>query len=156
MPELYHELLAGEAFRKMPLSSVKAFIVGAGPLPSEAIQQLKTLRNVPVIHIYGATETSPIVTATPWGGPEKPGTVGLPLPGTDLKIVDRETGTRALPVGETGEVCVQGPQVMQGYCNAPEKTKAAIREGWLHTGDIGFLDGEGYLTILGRKAVASG
>jgi long-chain acyl-CoA synthetase len=151
MPEVYNGLLARGAFRKMALSSVKGFLVGAEPLPREAIKQLKALKNVPIINIYGLTETSSTVTATPWDGPEKPGTMGVPLPGTDLKIVDRETGTRDLPAGETGEVCLKGPQVMQGYSNAPEKTAAAIKEGWFHTGDVGFLDGEGYLTIRGRK-----
>lgn len=152
MPEVYNGLLARGAFRKMDLSSVRGFLVGAGALPGEAIKKLKALKNSPVINTYGLTETSPMVTATPWGGPEKPGTVGVPLPGTDLKIVDRETGTSELPTGEAGEVCVKGPQVMKGYGNAPEKTAAAIREGWLYTGDIGFLDEEGYLTILDRKA----
>jgi long-chain acyl-CoA synthetase len=151
MPEVYNGLLARGAFRKMPLSSVKGFLLSGGPLPSEAIKQLKAKKNVPLVSIYGLAETSPMVTATPWGGPEKSGTVGVPLPGTDLKIVDRETGTRELPSGEAGEVCVKGPQVMKGYCNAPEKTAAVIREGWFYTGDVGFLDEEGYLTILGRK-----
>lgn len=152
MPEVYNGLLAREAFRKMDLSPVRGFLAGAAPLPGEAIKKIKTLKNGPVINSYGLTEISGMGTATPWGGPERPGTVGVPLPGTDLKIVDRETGTRELPTGEAGEICFKGPQVMKGYCNAPEKTAAVISEGWLYTGDIGFLDEEGYLTILGRKA----
>lgn len=151
MPELYNNLLAREAFRKMDFSSVRGFLAGAAPLPKEAIKKLKALKNGPVINLYGLTETSPIGTATPWGGPEKPRTVGVPLPGTDLKIVDRETGTRELPTGEAGEICFKGPQVMKGYCNTPEETAAAMKDGWLFTGDVGFLDEEGYLTILDRK-----
>jgi long-chain acyl-CoA synthetase len=151
MPAVYNGLLEREGFRKMPLSAVKVFVVGATPLPGETLKQLKAIKDVPVISVYGLIETSPMVTATPWGGPEKPGTMGVPLPGTDLKIVDRETGTIELPAGEAGEVCVKGPQVMKGYNRAPEKTEAAIRAGWFCTGDIGFLDGDGYLTVLGRK-----
>jgi long-chain acyl-CoA synthetase len=151
MPEVYNGLLAREAFRKMNLSSVRGFLAGAAPLSKKTTKQLKTIINIPVIAIYGLTETSSTGTATPWGGPEKPGTVGVPLPGTDIKIVDRETGTRELSTGEAGEICFKGPQVMKGYCNAPEKTAAVIKEGWLFTGDVGFLDEEGYLTVLGRK-----
>jgi long-chain acyl-CoA synthetase len=151
MPEVYNSLLAREAFRKLDISSVKGFLAGAGPLPKKVTKQLKAIKSGPVINSYGLTETSPMGTATPWGGPEKPGTVGVPLPGTDLKIVDRETGTRELPAGEAGEICFKGPQVMEGYCKAPGMTAAAIKEGWLYTGDVGFLDEEGYLTILGRK-----
>ena len=151
MPEVYGGLLAREPFRKMGLSSVKGFLVGAGPLPEAARMQLKAKTDAPLINIYGLTEAAPMVTATPWGGPEKPGTAGVPLPGTDLRILDRETGTRELPSGEAGEVCIKGPQVMQGYCRTSGKGEAVIREGWLHTGDIGCLDREGTLTILGRK-----
>jgi long-chain acyl-CoA synthetase len=135
----------------MDLSSVKAFLAGAAPLPLKVIQKLKAIKDCPVINVYGLTEICPMGTATPWGREKKPGTVGVPLPGTDLKIVDLKTGTQELPVGEAGEICFKGPQVMEGYCKAPEMTAAAIKEGWLYTGDVGFLDEEGYLTILGRK-----
>jgi long-chain acyl-CoA synthetase len=93
VPTIYIGLLAQEEFRKMNLSSVKAFLAGAAPLPVEVIRELKALRDAPVINIYGLTEICPMGTATPWGGQEKPGTVGIPLPGTDLKIVDLATGT---------------------------------------------------------------
>jgi long-chain acyl-CoA synthetase len=117
----------------------------------KVINKLKALKDSPVINIYGLAETCPMGTATPWSGPEKPGTVGLPLPGTDLRIVDAETGTRILTAGEAGEICFKGPQVMKGYYKKPEKSTAVLKEGWLFTGDIGFLDEDGYLTILGRK-----
>lgn len=159
VPTIFIGLLASEAFRKMNLSSVKAFLAGAAPLPLPVIQRLKAVRNCPVINVYGLTEISPMGTATPWGGEEKPGTVGIPLPGTDLKVVDVETGTRELPAGEAGEICFKGPQVMQGYYKQPAETAAVLRDGWLFTGDIGYLDADGYLTIVDRKKeliVASG
>lgn len=151
VPTVFIGLLAEEAFRKMDLSSVKAFLAGAAPLPLKVIEKLKTLKNCPVINVYGLTEIGPMGTATPWGGAEKPGTVGVPLVGTDLKIVDLETGTRELPTGEPGEICLQGPQVMKGYYKRPEETATVLRDGWLYTGDIGFLDADGYLTIVDRK-----
>jgi long-chain acyl-CoA synthetase len=151
VPTIFIGLLAREEFRKMDLSSVKAFLAGAAPLPLTVIRKLKAIRDCPVINVYGLTEISPMGTATPWGREEKPGTVGVPLPGTDLKIVDLETGTRELPVGEAGEICFRGPQVMKGYYKQPEETAAALRDGWLFTGDIGFLDADGYLTIVDRK-----
>jgi len=151
VPTIYIGLLAREEFRKMDLSSVKAFLAGAAPLPLKVIKKLKSLKDCPVINVYGLTEICPMGTATPWGRAEKPGTVGVPLPGTDMKIVDVETGTRELPVGEAGEICFKGPQVMKGYYKKPEETAAALKDGWLFTGDIGFLDADGYLTIVDRK-----
>jgi long-chain acyl-CoA synthetase len=150
-PAIYRTLLAQEKFRRLNLSTVKGFITGAAPLPPGIIKEFKSLRDVPVINLYGLTEISPMGTAVPWGGAQKPGTVGMPLPGTDLKIVDADTGTRQLPAGETGEICFKGPQVMRGYCKKPAETAAVLKDGWLFTGDIGFLDEDGYLTIRDRK-----
>jgi len=148
---VYRNLLAQETFRKVNLSSFKGFIAGAAPTPPGIIKELKSLRNVPVINLYGLTEICSTGTATPWGGAEKPGTAGVPLPGTDLKIVDWSTGTSELPAGEAGEICFRGPQVMKGYCKKPAETAAVLKDGWIFTGDIGFLDEDGYLTVLDRK-----
>jgi long-chain acyl-CoA synthetase len=151
VPTIFIGLLAGGQFAKLDLSTVKAFLAGAAPLPMKVIEKLKAIRNCPVINVYGLTEICPMGTATPWGRDEKPGTVGVPLPSTDLKIVDVETGTRELPAGEAGEICFAGPQVMKGYYKRPEETAAVLKDGWLFTGDIGFLDADGYLTIVDRK-----
>ncbi|MHB8770324.1 MAG: AMP-binding protein [Syntrophales bacterium] len=150
-PGIYRMLLLQGGFRKAALSSVKGFITGAAPVPAGLAGELRALRTVPVINLYGLAETCAAGTATPWGVPEKPGTAGLPLPGTDLRIVDAETGTRELPAGEAGEICLKGPQVMQGYSNGPAPAAALLKDGWFRTGDVGSIDPEGYLTVLDRK-----
>ncbi len=150
-PGVYHSLLTQGTFRKVNLSAVKGFIAGGAPMYPGMIRELKSLKDVPVINLYGLTETCSTGTATPWGGAEKPGTAGTPLPGTDLKIVDAETGTRQLPAGEAGEICFRGPQVMKGYHKKPAETAAVLKGDWLFTGDIGFLSEDGYLTVLDRK-----
>lgn len=148
---VYTGLLAREELRKAGLSPVKGFLSGATPLSAAVLKKLKALRDVPVINVYGLTEICAIGTATPWGGKEKPGSVGMPLPGTDLRIVDAEMGMRELPAGEAGEICFRGPQVMMGYYKKPGETAAALKDGWLFTGDIGILDEDGFLTILDKK-----
>lgn len=151
MPAVFSSLLARGEFRKMNLSSVKAFLSGAAPLPPQVISDLKALKGGPVINIYGLTESGPLGTATPYAGSEEAEGVGLPLPGTDLRIVDAETGTRVLPAGEAGEICFKGPQVMRGYYKKTKESEAVLKEGWLFTGDIGLIDKDGCLVILDRK-----
>ncbi|MEA3222358.1 MAG: long-chain fatty acid--CoA ligase [Thermodesulfobacteriota bacterium] len=159
VPTIYTGLLANEEFRKMDLSFVKGYFGGAAPLPEDTLKQLKDLHGAIIYDVYGATENTAFATATPWGGKVKPGTVGVPIPNTDLKIVDLETGTQELEQGKEGEICIKGPQIMKGYYKKPEETAATIRDGWFYIGDIGFLDEDGYLTISDRKKdliVASG
>jgi len=151
MPAVLRSLLDRQEFRKMNFSSLKGFVSGGSPLSPALVAGLKALKDAPVVHLYGLTEIGSIGTATPWYGPEKQEGVGLPLPGTDVRIVDMETGTRILPAGESGEICFKGPQVMKGYYKKPEQTAAVLKEGWLFTGDIGRLDREGRLIVLGRK-----
>ena len=156
---IFVALLNNERFRKMDLSFVKAYMTGSAPMAVETIQQLKERRDVPLINVYGLTEITPMGTATPWGGDEKPGTVGIPLSNTDLKIVDLETGKKEMKIGEAGEICFKGPQVMMGYYKNPEETAKVLIDGWLYTGDIGFMDADGYVTIVDRKKdmiIASG
>jgi long-chain acyl-CoA synthetase len=106
---------------------------------------------------YGLSEASPVTHANPIFGENRVGTIGLPWPDTEVKIVDGDTGTRVLDIGEAGELCIRGPQVMKGYWNLPQETAETLRadpEGggpWLHTGDIAVMDGEGYFQIVDRK-----
>lgn len=144
-------LLADPEFRSMDKSFLQGFFTGAAPIAADTCQDLKNLTGKDVYEIYGMTENTAFGTATPWGGKVKRGTVGLPLPNTEVKIVDLDTGDADLPLGETGEICIKGPHVMTGYYNRPDETALAVREGWLYTGDIGTMDEEGYLRIVDRK-----
>jgi long-chain acyl-CoA synthetase len=159
VPTIFVGLLNDPRFRKMDLSFIKGFFSGAAPLAADTIRDLKDLTGATMLEVYGLSETSPIATATPWGGQIKPGTVGIPVPDTDLKIVDAETGRNELGQGEVGEIIIKGPQVMMGYYKKPRETAEVLKDGWLFTGDLGFLDEDGYLTIVDRKkdmVIASG
>lgn len=159
VPTIFIGLLNNAEFRNMDLSFIKGFVAGAAPLSLETIKDLKGLTGGDLINVYGLTEISPMGTASAWKGDIKPGTVGIPFSSTDLKIVDVDTGTSEMKPGEPGEICFKGPQVMKGYYKKPEETAMVLKDGWLFTGDIGFLDEDGYLTIVDRKKdmiVASG
>jgi long-chain acyl-CoA synthetase len=119
----------------------------------ELARRVTELTGVKVVQGYGLTEAGPVTHLNPVHDDQflTIDTGGLPVNDTEQKIVDLETGERELPVGEVGEIVVRGPQVMLGYWNAPESTAAALRDGWLYTGDIGRLDAQGYLTITDRK-----
>ena len=143
------QLLLAQPLEDFDLTSLRSLGSGAAPLASELVEELG--RRAPWVAIregYGLSETAALVSTNP-AGREKPGSVGVPIPGAEVRILD-DAG-RSLAAGEPGEVCVSSPAVMQGYWRAPEATAEAIRDGWLHTGDIGYLDDEGYLFIVDRK-----
>lgn len=159
VPTIYTGLLNTPAFRQMDHSHAKLFVAGAAPLPPETVKELTSLTGKGITNVYGLTETSPMATVTPWMGLSRAGTVGVPLPGTDMRIVDVADGATEMPPGEKGEVAFKGPQVMQGYYNRPEETAAVLKDGWLYTGDIGYVDEDGFLTLVDRKKdmiIASG
>ncbi len=140
---------------KHDLRSIKSSISGAASLPESVQQAYMKITKGKLTEGYGLSEASPLVTANPMSG-GKIGTIGVPVPETDLKIVDLETGTQALEPGEAGEICIKGPQVMRGYWNRPEETEKVLRTDeqgdiWLHTGDIGMMDEDGYFKIVDRK-----
>ena len=135
------------------LHTVRFTQCGAAPVPPALARRFEQLTHIPVMTSYGLTEASPGTHSNPVYDPRlmKVETIGLPIHDTRQKIVDIETGQIELGVGEEGELIVQGPQVMQGYWKAPEATTESLRDGWLYTGDIGWRDEEGYVTITDRK-----
>jgi long-chain acyl-CoA synthetase len=135
---------------KYDLTSIKAAISGAGPLMREVQDRFEHLTKARIVEGYGLSEASPVTHCNPLFGKRKLGSIGLPFPDMDAKIVDIETGDKDMPVGEAGELVVRGPQVMKGYWNKPEETARALRGGWLHTGDIATMDEEGYFFIVDR------
>ena len=148
VPSMIQMLLA-QPVEDFDLSSLRFFGSGAAPLAPEVVHEVR--RRIPWVSIregYGLSETSALVSTNP-AGREKPGSVGLPIPGAEVRILDDDG--HPLPAGEPGEICVRSPAVMQGYWRAADATAEAIRDGWLHTGDIGRLDDEGYLFIVDRK-----
>jgi long-chain acyl-CoA synthetase len=124
-------------------------ISGAAPLPVQVLKEFETKFHIPLIEGYGLSEASPVVTKNPLDATRKPGSIGLPIPHVDVSIQD-DSG-RMLPVGEIGELCVRGGNVMLGYWNQPEETSKVMRNGWLLTGDIGYRDEQGYYYITDRK-----
>jgi long-chain acyl-CoA synthetase len=132
-----------------PGSPLRACISGGAPLPVEILREFNARMPIPLVEGYGLSEASPVVSINPLEGPQKPGSVGRPVPNVEITVQD-ELG-QILPTGETGEICVRGPNVMLGYWNQPEETAKTLRNGWLLTGDIGYGDEEGFYYITDRK-----
>jgi long-chain acyl-CoA synthetase len=133
------------------LSFIRAVISGASAMDRAIRQKFESFGARQIVEGYGLTEASPVTHVTPMDGIDHTGTVGLPLPDTDARIMDQATGLEELPIGTVGELVVRGPQVMKGYFNNPEETARALRGGWLYTGDLARRDREGYFTIVDRK-----
>ncbi|MFZ5817267.1 MAG: long-chain-fatty-acid--CoA ligase [Bacillota bacterium] len=150
VPTMYTALLNHPNLSKYDISSIEFCVSGAAPMPVELMQQFEQVTGGNIMEGYGLTECSPVTHANPFRGKRVPGSVGLPYPGTDVRIIDLETG-EDLPPGQEGEVLIRGPQVMKGYWNKPEETEAVLVDGWLYTGDIGRMDEDGYLYIVDRK-----
>ena len=136
--------------KKYDLSSLRASFAGGAPLGKEIIKKYKEITGSDMIEGYGLSESISQLTINPVDKP-KYGSIGIPVFDVDAKVVDAETGTKELGVGEEGELIFKGPQIMKGYWNQPEKTKEALRDGWFYTGDIGKMDEDGYFWIVGRK-----
>jgi long-chain acyl-CoA synthetase len=157
VPALYVAINNHPDVEKYDLSSLKACNSGAAPLPIEVQERFQELTGARLVEGYGLSEASPVTHTNPVFGENRIGTIGLPYPDTEVKIVDSDTGERVLGVGEVGEICIRGPQVMKGYWNMPTETANTLRvdaEGgdpWLYTGDIAVMDEDGYFQIVDRK-----
>lgn len=132
------------------IGSIKVIIGGSSPIAVEAMKKFEEISGGTIIEGYGLSETSNVLTVNPFHR-RKVGTVGIPMPDVDIKIVDLETGTMEMPIGEPGELIAKGPQIMSEYWQNEEETNNALRDGWLYTGDIATMDEDGYFTIVDRK-----
>jgi len=151
VPTMYIALAGHPQIRESGISSIKVFSCGSAPFPVEAFKNFEELTAGKISEGYGLTEASPLAIANPPFGRRKVGSIGIPRPATDAKIVDLETGEMTLPPGKEGELCLRGPQVMKGYWNRPEETAQTLRGGWLYTGDIARMDEDGYFFLVDRK-----
>lgn len=151
-PQLFIPLVNHPDLKKYDLSSIRYVASGAAPLPIPVMEQMLKVFPGVVMEGYGLTECTMASNMNPPSREGlKMGSVGLPLADVEVKIVDLDTGTKELPQGEAGEICIKGPQVMQGYWNKPEETNMVLRDGWLYTGDIAREDEDGYFYIVDRK-----
>jgi long-chain acyl-CoA synthetase len=154
VPTLYSQLINHPNIKKYNLRTVRFCISGSSPLPPEVQKQFMELSGGVLVEGYGLTESSPVTHANPLDKTLKTvkiGSIGLPWPDTDAKIVDTQTGTKELSTGQEGEMIIKGPQIMKGYWNLPDETKDVLRNGWLYTGDIAKMDQDGYFFITDRK-----
>jgi long-chain acyl-CoA synthetase len=139
--------------RRYRVSSIRACISGSAPLPVEVQEAFEKLTKGRLVEGYGITEASPITHANPLDGLRKVGSIGIPLPSTEARIMDLKSGRKPMPEGQIGELAVRGPQVMMGYWKNPAATlKALSADGWLLTGDVAVCDSDGYFRIVARKA----
>jgi long-chain acyl-CoA synthetase len=150
-PTLFTGLMNYETFNKADFSCLTKSNSGSAPLAEELLVKWEQTTGTPILEGYGQTEASPVISFNPSDGVRKAGSVGIAVPDTEIQIVDLTDGKEILANGEKGEIRVRGPQVMLGYRNRPEETAESLREGWLYTGDIGYLDEDNYLFVTGRK-----
>lgn len=150
VPTMFGAINNHPKLQDFDLKSIKACISGGAPLPVEVKQRFEELSGCKLVEGYGLTECSPVATCNPFSDDAKAGSIGLPMPGTVIEIVDRDDHGKVLPQGETGEICVSGPQVMAGYWRNEAATRDVIVDGRLRTGDVGYTDEDGYTFIIDR------
>jgi len=152
VPTMYIGMLNHPNINRIDMTSIKGCFSGSAPLPLEVIRDFESKTGAVIVEGFGMTESSPVTHINPFaGGKRKVGSVGVPVTDTECRIVDIEDGNTIVPVGETGELVVKGPQVMKGYWNKPEETAKTLTDGWLYTGDIAKMDEDGYFYIVDRK-----
>ncbi|MCL6557247.1 MAG: long-chain fatty acid--CoA ligase [Firmicutes bacterium] len=148
-PTMYALIINHPDLERYDTGSWRVAYTGAAPLPPEIFTEFEQKFGFQITEGYGLTETSPVVCSNPVDGLKKPGSVGPPVPGVEVKIVDYED--REVPVGQVGEIVVRGPNVMKGYYNREEETNWVMRNGWFHTDDLAYMDSDGYVFIIDRK-----
>lgn len=159
VPTMFIAILNYAREHNIDLSYLETVTSGSAPLSADVLSNFEQTTGAPIAEGYGLSEASPVTHRNPIEGVQKAGSIGIPIPNTDSKIVDLESGTKELPIGEVGELIIKGPQVMKGYWNMPEETEQTIRDGWLYTGDLAKMDEDGFFYIVGRKKemiIASG
>ena len=150
VPTLFNALMNHPKFKNLDFSSLKYCLSGGAALPVEVKERFEAVTGCKLVEGYGLSETSPVVTSNPLEGLNKPGSIGLPVPGTIISLRDLSDPTREVAPGEHGEVCIKGPQVMKGYWRKPEETAASFVDGFFRTGDVGMMDEDGYFYIVDR------
>jgi long-chain acyl-CoA synthetase len=150
IPKIYVTINEAPGVERFDLSSIKFCLSGAGALPGAVAERFRELTGATLVEGYGLTECSPVAVANPLDGSARVGSIGVPIPDTDCRVVGLDDPGRAVPVGEQGELWIHGSQVMLGYWNHPEETANVIHEGWLRTGDIGVMDEDGFIRIVDR------
>jgi len=151
VPTMFINMLNHPDIKSTDMTSIKACFSGSAPLAVDIIHEFEKMTGAVIIEGFGMTESSPVTHMNPFDGIRKVGSVGIPVPETECRIVDLETGENDIPVGQPGELIVKGPQVMKGYKNRPDETEKTLRNGWLYTGDIATMDEDGYFYIVDRK-----
>ena len=151
VPTMFIGLLNHPGIDQADLTSIKGCFSGSAPLPLEVIRDFEAKTGSTIVEGFGMTESSPVTHINPFIGERKLGSIGLPISDTECRIVDLNDGETNMPLGESGELLLKGPQVMKGYWNKPEATAETLTDGWLHTGDIGKMDEDGYFYIVDRK-----
>ena len=151
VPAMFNAIINAPGLKKLDLTSVTSCFSGSAPLPPDVLERFETLTGSKIVEGYGLTETSPVTHANPLNGRRKIGSIGVPFPNTDVKVVHVDDATTEVSSGGQGELLIKGPQVMREYWNAPDESASVLIDGWLHTGDVATVDEDGYCFIVGRK-----
>ncbi|WP_100010252.1 long-chain-fatty-acid--CoA ligase [Lentibacillus sediminis] len=159
VPTMYVAITSHPNANEYGIDSIRTCNSGSAPMPRELMRSFEEKTGAKILEGYGLSESSPVTHCNPSFAERKPGSIGIGVPSTEYKIVDLAEGVQELPPGETGELIIRGPQIMKGYWNMPEETAQTLRDGWLYTGDIVYMDEDGYAYIIDRKKdliIASG